>query len=102
MFRLTEPSEDVDVMVSIPGRPDTAFSTGLAIKSSVSGGAAPAYWIETNTAGKLIAGKRSTFMRVYETAPIRTRPTINIRIASGRVIANRVRAIECSSDPTSA
>ena len=54
--------------------------------------------METNTAGKLIAGKRSTFMRVYETTPISTRPMINIRIASGREIANRVRAIERSID----
>src|SRR5262249_16383078 len=44
----------------------------------------------------------STFMRVYETAPINTRPTISIRIASGRLIASRVRAIERSIGPPSA
>src|SRR5690242_10336430 len=93
MLTLPEPSEEVDEMVLTPASPATAFSAGLITRSSTSLGEAPGYGIETKTAGKLIAGKRSTFMRVYETAPISTMPRISIRMASGRTMASRVNAM---------
>src|SRR5687767_12856414 len=50
----------------------------------------------TKTAGKLIAGNRSTFIFGYDTPPIRTSPTISMRTESGRLIARRVRPM-CDS-----
>src|SRR3954447_8771774 len=55
MLTLALPSDEVDEMVLTPARPATAFSAGLATRSSTSLGEAPGYGIETNTAGKLIA-----------------------------------------------
>src|SRR6266536_3140317 len=97
MLMLANPSDDVEEMVLMPARPAMAFSAGFATRSSTALGEAPGYGIETKTAGKLIAGKRSTFIRVYDTAPIRTMPRISIRMASGQVIASRVNAMNRSS-----
>ena len=45
------------------------------------------------TKGKLIAGRRSTFIRLRETTPMITREQMNMSMVRGRLMASRVRPI---------
>src|SRR5450756_359479 len=85
------PSLESEVKVSMPEMPDIACSIGLTTRSSTSCGAAPANETEMLTKGRDWAGIRSTFSSVKETAPMITRPNMNIKIVKGRLMAIRVR-----------
>src|SRR5579884_3037249 len=86
-------SDEVEVTLDTPEMPDRPPSTIFVTSCSASDGDAPGQVIVIETKGKLMFGSRSTFIRETETTPMMTRAQMNMRMASGRLMASRVRPI---------
>src|SRR5438105_11266568 len=87
------PSWDVAVTSRNPFTPETASSTLRETSVFTSSGEAPGYAVTTVTTPKVTSGLASFCMPEYDRQPSSTAATINIKINTGRVIADLVKPI---------